>query len=62
MPTGVLFVCAANAARSQMAEAVLRSLGGGDFEVHSAGVRPRDKVHPLTTRVPSTIRSTSSCT
>jgi protein-tyrosine-phosphatase len=55
MPTRVLFVCAANAARSQMAEALLRSLGGSDFEVHSAGVRPRDKVHPLTTRCLSTI-------
>jgi protein-tyrosine-phosphatase len=56
MPTRVLFVRAANAARSQMAEALLRSLGGGDFEVHSAGVRPRDKIHPLTTRLLSTIR------
>jgi protein-tyrosine-phosphatase len=55
MPTRVLFVCAANAARSQTAEAVLRSLGGGVFEVYSAGVRPRDKVHPLTTRVLSAI-------
>ncbi len=55
MPTRVLFVCAANVARSQMAEALLRSVGGSDFEVHSAGVRPRDKVHPLTTRVLSAI-------
>jgi protein-tyrosine-phosphatase len=55
MPTRVLFVCAANAARSQMAEALLRSLGGDHFEVHSAGVRPRDKVHPLATRVLSAI-------
>jgi protein-tyrosine-phosphatase len=51
MPTRVLFVCAVNAARSPMAEALLRSLGGGEFEVQSAGVRPRDKIHPLTTRV-----------
>jgi arsenate reductase (thioredoxin) len=34
-----------------MAESLLRSLGGGDFEVQSAGTRPRDKIHPLTTRV-----------
>jgi arsenate reductase len=51
MPTRVLFVCSANAARSQMAEALLRSLGGPEFEVHSAGVRPHEKVHPLATRV-----------
>ena len=38
-----------------MAEAFLRSLGGHDFEVHSAGVRPRDKIHPLTTRVLSAV-------
>ncbi len=55
MPTRVLFVCAANAARSQMAEALLRSMGGRDFEVHSAGVRPRDSIHSLTTRVLSAI-------
>ena len=55
MPTRVLFVCAANAARSPMAEALLRSLGGGEFEVQSAGVRPRDRIHPLTTRVLSAI-------
>jgi protein-tyrosine-phosphatase len=42
MRTRVLFVCAANAARSQMAEAILRSLGGHDFEVCSAGVRPHE--------------------
>jgi arsenate reductase len=56
MPTRVLFVCAANAARSPMAEALLRSLGGRDFDVHSAGIRPRDKIHPLTTRVLAAIQ------
>jgi arsenate reductase (thioredoxin) len=37
----VLFVCTANAARSQMAEGMLRTLAGDRFEVHSAGIYPR---------------------
>jgi arsenate reductase len=48
-PIRVLFVCTGNSARSQMAEAILRREGGGDFEVFSAGVSPRG-VHPLTVR------------
>ncbi|HET6485059.1 MAG TPA: arsenate reductase ArsC [Spirochaetia bacterium] len=36
----VLFVCTHNSARSQMAEAYLRKLGGGAFEVESAGLEP----------------------
>ena len=36
----VLFVCVHNAARSQMAEALLRSLAGYRFEVESAGIEP----------------------
>lgn len=36
-PIRVLFVCTHNAARSQIAEALLRHYGGSDFEVHSAG-------------------------
>ncbi len=38
--TRVLFVCTHNAARSQMGEAYLRALGGGAFEVESAGLEP----------------------
>ena len=34
----VLFVCEHNSARSQMAEAFLKKLGGDDFEVESGGI------------------------
>jgi len=34
----VLFFCGHNSARSQMAEAWLKHLGGGSFEVESAGL------------------------
>jgi len=37
--TRVLFICTANAARSQMAEGLLRAKYGGLFEVFSAGTR-----------------------
>jgi len=36
----VLFVCVHNSARSQMAEAFLKQLGGEEFEVESAGLEP----------------------
>jgi arsenate reductase len=36
----VLFVCTHNSARSQMAEAYLRKLGGVGFEIESAGLVP----------------------
>jgi arsenate reductase (thioredoxin) len=48
-PIRVLFLCAHNAARSQMAEGLLRFFGQGDFEVYSAGSEPRG-IHPLAAR------------
>jgi len=46
----ILFVCTYNTARSQMAEAILRSLAGDRFEVASAGLEP-GTVHPLAIQV-----------
>ena len=42
----VLFVCIHNSARSQMAEAYLKKLGGLEFEVESAGFEPT-VINPL---------------
>lgn len=42
----VLFICTANAARSQMAEGYLRAKYGDRFEVFSAGFRPAGQVSP----------------
>jgi arsenate reductase len=49
-PIRVLFVCTGNSARSQIAEAVLRRIGGDDFAVFSAGTEPKG-VNPYTIRV-----------
>jgi arsenate reductase (thioredoxin) len=38
----VLFLCTANAARSQMAEGLMRVLAADRFEVHSAGTHPTE--------------------
>lgn len=42
----VLFVCIHNSARSQMAEAFLKVLGGDMFDVKSAGLEP-GKLNPI---------------
>ncbi len=49
-PISVLFVCTHNSARSQIAEALLRDFGGGDFDVLSAGTEVTD-VSPYAMRV-----------
>lgn len=46
----VLFICAHNSARSQMAEAYLEKLGGEDFLVESAGFEPTE-INPLVVEV-----------
>ena len=46
----VLFVCAHNSARSQMAEAFLKQMAGDRFEVESAGLEP-GKLNPVVVEV-----------
>lgn len=46
----VLFICNSNVGRSQMAEALLRSMYGDRYEVFSAGVVPGE-ISPYTVRV-----------
>jgi arsenate reductase (thioredoxin) len=46
----VLFVCEHNSARSQMAEAFLKSLAPERFEVQSAGISP-GRLNPLAVKV-----------
>ncbi|WTW91995.1 arsenate reductase ArsC [Streptomycetaceae bacterium NBC_01309] len=43
----VLFVCARNAGRSQMADAFLSELAGDRVRVHSAGPQPGERINPL---------------
>jgi arsenate reductase len=46
----VLTLCTANSARSQMAEGILRWLGGDSVESYSAGTNP-SRVNPFAVRV-----------
>lgn len=50
VPEGILFLCVANSARSQMAEGIARTLAPPGTRVSSAGSRPA-KVHPLAVQV-----------
>lgn len=47
----VLFLCTGSSCRSQMAEGLLRELGGERFTVSSAGTAPVEQVHPLAVQV-----------
>ncbi len=42
----VIFLCAGNSARSQMAEGLLRAMAGDKFEVFSAGTEPKGRILP----------------
>ncbi|WP_224365648.1 arsenate reductase ArsC [Hyalangium versicolor] len=50
-PLRILFLSTGNAARTILAEYILRSVGHSHFEPYSAGMLPREKVHPLTLKV-----------
>jgi arsenate reductase len=47
----ILFICTANAARSQMAEGYLKAKYGDRYEVFSAGFRPAGQVSPRAIQV-----------
>jgi arsenate reductase len=50
MQEAILFLCVANSARSQMAEALALSMTKGDVEIYSAGSEPT-VVNPLAIRI-----------
>ena len=47
----VLFLCTGNSARSQISEALLKLLGGNEFEVYSAGTNVSSEVNPFALEV-----------
>lgn len=46
----ILILCTGNSCRSQMAEGILKSLDES-LEVHSAGTKPAERVHPRAVQV-----------
>lgn len=49
-PIRVLFLCDGSAYRSKIAEGLLRTMGGEDFDVHSAGLEPEEP-NPLAVKI-----------
>jgi len=49
-PVRVLFICDGNSARSQMAEGLLRTIGGKGYEVYSAGLEA-EGLNPVAVKV-----------
>jgi len=49
--SSILFLCSANACRSQMAEAFARSMAPGGVRIESAGMHAAPRVNPLAVQV-----------
>ncbi|WP_066381520.1 MULTISPECIES: arsenate reductase ArsC [unclassified Anabaena] len=47
----LLILCTGNSCRSQIAEGILNELADDLLTVHSAGMNPAEKVHPLAVKV-----------
>ena len=51
MKRRVLFLCAGNSCRSQLAEAIVNARLGDEWQAYSAGTKPAGHVHPNALRV-----------
>ena len=47
----IAFVCIHNSCRSQMAEAIAKHVGNGEYEIHSAGTEDYPEIKPLAIKV-----------